>query len=336
MKIYNSFGAEIFDVEINKGTKLKKGLGGIDIINAVFTAKDYFDLKLGDNVSWRGVKYTMMDEPSVNKKRMNEYHYNIDFKAPKYQFSKAIVLLDEKTEFFIYGNLATMLAEIVSNINRVLGNEFAVIGNVPDTDVKNVQFANIDGLTAIDDVVGLWEYEWYVQGSFIHVVDKIGDESTRHEFQFKKGLKTIERKKLRENELCTRLYAMGSEKNVNVDYGYKRLRIPPIEENVEAFGVIEKTKIWEDVFPSREGTIKSIGDDVFTFSDSAMDFDLNENLIGIPAKVSFNTGDLQGYEFELISYVTSTRTFKLQEYSDETGLTLPNDEFFPKVANFHL
>ena len=84
---------------------------------------------------------------------------------------------------------------------------------------------------------------------------------------------------------------------------------------------------FDDVYPHREGVVTSIVDnDIQKFSDSTLDFDVNEQLIdGVVAKITFNTGYLAGYEFEITSYSRSSKQFTLISYEDSNGLILPND-----------
>jgi len=66
-----------------------------------------------------------------------------------------------------------------------------------------------------------------------------------------------------------------------------------------------------------------------------MDFDLNERDIqgntkylipGNSAKVSFTSGNLAGYTFEISAYNHSTRSFTLKYYTDERGYRFPSND----------
>lgn len=127
-------------------------------------------------------------------------------------------------------------------------------------------------------------------------------------------------------------------------------------------GMFEGVKTFDDIYPEREGSITAISSDVKKMVDSTM-FDLNakwqnntsdyqwylqikglqdsaENqsnyqshvvgstkylIAGTSATIHFNSGRLAGYDFEIASYDHATRTFTLQQSTDERGYKFPSD-----------
>ena len=108
-----------------------------------------------------------------------------------------------------------------------------------------------------------------------------------------------------------------------------------VEDNTYIPSTIEKTVIFEDVFPGRLGTISAVdGSDVNKFTDSSIDFNVNTYLIsGLTAKIHFNTGDLAGYEIELSSFDNGTKEFTLLTYTDENGFTFPSSDLKPAIGD---
>ena len=127
------------------------------------------------------------------------------------------------------------------------------------------------------------------------------------------GLKGITRTPVEETGVVTRLYAVGSDKNLPANYrnGQKKLRMPVayLEKNVSIYGRIEKLESFDEIYPKRVGTVTSVDAvNPLVFSDSAMDFDLNATdangnttilIKGAPARVIFQTGQLAGYSFDI-------------------------------------
>lgn len=101
------------------------------------------------------------------------------------------------------------------------------------------------------------------------------------------------------------------------------------------YGIIEHTEIFNDIYPHREGTISSVdGADITKFTDSGMDFNLNDYLLsGVTAKLHFNSGNLGGYEFEVSAYNNATKEFTIIAYKDEQGYELPNATLKPAVGD---
>ena len=96
-------------------------------------------------------------------------------------------------------------------------------------------------------------------------------------------------------------------------------------------GVEEDAIQNDDIYPRRTGKVTALGDDVYTFMDDTMDFDLkasNSNgtkylIDGTSAKITFITGRLAGREFELHDYDHSAKKFILKPYKDARGLVFP-------------
>ncbi|MCK4447769.1 MAG: hypothetical protein KAW56_11910, partial [Candidatus Marinimicrobia bacterium] len=74
--------------------------------------------------------------------------------------------------------------------------------------------------------------------------------------------------------------------------------------------------------------------DITKFTDSGMDFNLNDYLLsGVTAKLHFNTGNLGGYEFEVSAYNNSTKEITIIAYKDDQGYEMPNATLKPAVGD---
>jgi len=173
--------------------------------------------------------------------------------------------------------------------------------------------------------------------------DKAGEEYPELIFKYKQGLRNIHRTTLSEKNIITRLYAFGSRKNLKSDYRdySRRLKFVSedesyLEKNIDKYGTIEHTEIFEDIYPHREGEISDVGEDITKFRDTnepAM-FNLNDHLLpGITAKVHFNSGNLGGYEFEISNYNHTTKEFTIIAFRDDQGYVMPNATLKPAVGN---
>jgi hypothetical protein len=111
--------------------------------------------------------------------------------------------------------------------------------------------------------------------------------------------------------------------------------LPFIERNTSIYGVIEHTEIFDDIFPRRTGTVSAVNaGDEHEFTDAAMDFDVNSFLLpGLTAKVTFNTGQLAGYTFEIESYNHSLKQFRIQKNAEERVLELPSSTLKPAIGD---
>lgn len=111
---------------------------------------------------------------------------------------------------------------------------------------------------------------------------------------------------------------------------------PYIEKNTDLYGVIEHTEYF-DVYPTRTGVVTGVdATDPFKVIDTAIDFDINEYLINTPAKITFNTGQLAGYTFNLQSYTHSTRTIVFLKNADEKAIDVPNEVLRPAIGDTYV
>lgn len=325
MIIYRG-NAEFLTIEVDNQTILKQELLGEDVVQSNFSLEFYYEFKIGDYINWRGKKYTIFKQPEVDKSKTNDIKYSLEFGSDQYRLLNALFFLDNNSEFYLVGDLEKFANLLIVNLNRLAGENYYSLGSYPVTEVKNMSFSNSNCLLVLQQICSEFgkEFQFSPDGTTINFYDKIGVD-TGLTFRFKQGLRNIKRKKISDRNLVTRLYAFGGERNITHDYGSKRLKIGAIENNVGIFGVIEGVVTFDEVYPHRAGTVTSIDGNILRFFDSSMDFDINDQLMpGVTAKVTFNTGDLSGYEFEIQSYDDVTKRFQIIEYEDETGLILPN------------
>lgn len=185
------------------------------------------------------------------------------------------------------------------------------------------------------------------------------------------GLFKLKEQKVDDKAIITRLWVEGGTNNIRSDYrNYsERLQLPypkrlnqyshTLEdgtiinpgsemigidddtkryfENVELrdeIGSEEDAKTYDDIFPYRTGVVTSIVDNINSFIDSTMDFDLNEKdengtkylIDSVPAKITFISGKLAGQEFSLSEsngYNNETKQFTIIPFQDDRGLTIP-------------
>lgn len=337
MKIYQgsgNIGAERIDVSIDVNTVLRQAITGEDYIEAVFTTTTFIELFIGDYILLGTKKYTILKEPSINKLKTNAFKYTIKFESDQYRFMSILYLLKNEAEFYLLNDLRGFSELLVSNLNRVFGENYFSLGDSPVTEVKNINFNNNNCFEVLQKIADEFEVEYQLSddGKVISYVEKIVND-TGLVFQFKQGLRNINRLKVQERNLITRLYAFGSTRNITNEYGSKRLKINPIENNIGVFGTHEAIINFDNIYPRKNGSVTT-ATAINKFIDTSMDFDLRDQLIpGVTAKCTFNTGDLAGYEFEIASYDHTTKEFDLIIFKDDTGLILPNEVRKVKVGD---
>ena len=199
------------------------------------------------------------------------------------------------------------------------------------------------------------------------------------------GLYTLKDQKVDDKAVITRLWVEGGTTNIRSDYrNYsERLQLPypkrmnkhehtlsdgtVIPANSEMIGIDDDAKRYiedaelaheigceedsaqyDDICPKRTGVVTAIvEDDINSFIDDTMDFDLNEKddngtlylINGVTAKITFITGRLAGQQFEIKAesgYDHSQKKFTIIPFTDQRGLTFPttdSDAFRIEVGN---
>lgn len=309
------------------------------------------NLNLGDSVSVFGEIYKINSIPEVTKTAKREYQYTIILESAVYDLLKVKYLNIDTDgnnfggEFSLMGNVETFMNLLNLNLERVFPGSWE-LDEIPSTEYKNLTFSNENCLAVLQRICEEFGQEFsllYNEGVYKISIEKVG-QILPYTFEYGKGngLYRLSRMNVDNKNIVTRLYAFGAEKNLKASYrNYSpKLKLPEVdyiedEVAIEKFGVIEESITFNDIYPSRVGEISSLGSNVNTFIDESMDFDLNETdsggttkylIPGTSAKISFLTGALAGFEFELHKYTNGTKTFEIIPFKNEKGYVFPNPD----------
>lgn len=183
------------------------------------------------------------------------------------------------------------------------------------------------------------------------------------------GLYKLKEQKVDDKSIITRLWVEGGTENIKSGYrNYSdRLQLPMrrlnnhahtlsngtvIPAQSEYIGITDDEKRYiededlknklgsiedveqYDIHPARTGEVTALGDTIYSFADSTMDFDLNEKdtngtkwlIAETSAKITFITGKLAGQQFEMKEYNNSSKTFTIIKNTDERGLSVPTSD----------
>jgi hypothetical protein len=111
--------------------------------------------------------------------------------------------------------------------------------------------------------------------------------------------------------------------------------LPYLEQNKDLYGVIEATELFDDIYPHRTGKVTAVDvSDPFLFTDDSIDFDINQQLLpGMTAKVTFNTGQLSGYSFDIVSFDPATKEVAILKNKQDNTLSIPTDQIRPAIGD---
>lgn len=324
-----------------------------DTINLTFTSQTYFEFGVGDYAIIDGKTYVINRLPTYDKVGNRSFTYTVVLEGSYHQLSRVQFLNLNSFNHFTEGKFTQrgkpvdFVTLVVANMNRVFPHDNWQIGFVIDGDYKDIDFDSQNCLQVLSTLANDYDTEFLINGNVISLIRTQASSGMTLEYGKGQALYSLSRTNQDNNtNIITRLFAYGSDKNIGDNYrnGAPRLRMAEglyIERNVDGFGVYEATVVFDgtnglkEIFPHRIGVVSAVAG-INTFSDNTVDFDLNSPDIlipGISAKITFNTGLLSGYTFEISSFNFATKTFVINPNTDSQTITLPTADFKPAVGD---
>ena len=336
----------------------RRSLMSEDIVEMSVESAIPLSFAIGDAITVHSRTSTLNALPRARKGGMRQFGYDLTWEGRQYDLLRAAFLdtaadgVSLYADFSITGDLESLMNILINNLDRVYGSGKWILGICPETDTLTLTFANDNCLAVLQSLCTEENFnvEFEItESAGVSTIDLRVAVGVTHdeiyEYGRGKGLYGLQRQTVSNKNIVTRLYAFGASKNLRTDYrGYsQRLKLPSVDHSyiedaaaLAAYGLIEAVKTFEDIFPHRTGTVTSLGDTIYKFVDSGMDFDLNAVdggtgdtlylMNGTSAKVHFNTGALAGYEFELSTYNHATRTFSIKRLKDERDQEFPDPD----------
>lgn len=338
-------------------------VGGDDYLSVSLDSPECVTLELNDWTVWEGRKFWCVETYTPKQTGRRKWTYSVKLYGAASLIKQALMLNTEDSPVFSYTATAREhVALVVKNLNRWMGGitdwkvgKVEATGNIV-VDYSEGLYGN-DALKKIADEAGT---EWWIEGMTVNVCRcERGDEVT---LGYDNGLLSIERDSADNVKFFTRLFPIGSSRNIDAEkYGSSRLLLPSrakyVERNTE-LGIVEhfEQTAFQDIYPRRTGEVSSVrketkkGDDgkpfdIYYFTDGGMNFDPNEYEIGgLVKRVTFQTGQLAGlgndedgeHYFEM-NYNSATREFELitiWPYDDDTQV--PGGVLEPKAGDTYI
>ncbi|MGJ1196294.1 phage tail protein [Sphingobacterium spiritivorum] len=317
----------------------EKEVSGGNFINLSFELPYYREFKRMDYAEILGETYYLTQIPTVSKEGKRDYQYTLSMEGEQCKLGRVEFLQSNligqyfKNPFFINDKAETFMTLLLRNIERVFPGEGWKLGYVVDSEIKNISFDNQNCLEALSTLAEAFDTEWLIEGRTIHLYRKQSATGLVMKQGEGEALYSLEKKPQDNSNIVTRLYVYGSDKNLPNPYrrGLTRLTVgdlPYIEKQIEEYGIWEDSMTFDDIFPMNLGTITSVDSgNILRFTDANFPFDINSQLIPeAKAKLSFQTGQLAGYEFEISSYNHTSKTFTINKNTQDKAWEVPNSD----------
>ncbi len=318
LKIYNSTGALKLTASPNSTSTVTGEVMGEYAVSAAFTHTAFVQLDVNDYVLVEGVKYKLKAAYKPVKKNTQTFSYQVKFYAPIHDAEDALFLYeadgDTTTEFSYDGGPREHLQLWVDNMNRIAGGDLWSIGTVITGENRTIDYRNVycwEAAFGSNGIAATYDTELWADGYVVNLCKASRGEIV--ELGYQKGLTQLQPEENGEMRFFTRLFPLGSTRNIDpTKYGFSRLQLPSrekyVDRNVDLYGVKEA---WEEaafagIYPKYVGSVTSVRSEqltneegreytVYYFKDSGMTFNPNDYEIPEYTKMlAFQTGDLAG------------------------------------------
>lgn len=337
------------------------------MLSLSFTTYEHIDLDVDDYVEFEGERYWQTERYRPKQKSEREWEYDLKLYGVESMIKRLLVIKTVDGEDEPVFTLTAPPREHVAMIVRCMNNG---MGNI--TDWKTGQVDGTENIVidyfgkycdeALKEIAEKVGAEWWVEGQTVNVCRcEHGEQIV---LGYRKGLLGLEADKADNVKFYTRLYPVGSSRNIDPDkYGFSRLQLPDgkkyVEINADKYGRVDhyEQDAFAGIYPRRIGKVSEVrfeektGEDgkpfkIYYFKDDDLAFDPNDyELGGMVKRVSFQEGsELAGlgdeddgtYYFE-VNFDSDTREFEIitiWPYDDDTQL--PGDMLIPKKGDGYI
>ena len=337
-------GEVVLSTPINEGAKRKFLLMKEDYITLPFSIESPVHFKIGDWVELSNETTSLFEiidhqHPTFND-NTGGYDYQLQLEAYYMKWKNKIVKYSPQTggreaAFHLTADPATQLGILLENLKALnytyRGVDFTFsIDDSVEQSAKLISYNKTNLIDALNLYAQVWECEWWVTNSVIHLGRcEIGSSV---DFELHKNVENMSRSDTRQI-FATRVYAFGGTRNIPTNYRptteqpvvngivQKRLMLPIDTPCIDAFPdmkqeeAVEDVVVFDDVYPRRVGTVDAVttkayhqkvktGDEekiqewsAYRFKDNGIDFSKKYILQGKELKVVFQSGSLNGMEF---------------------------------------
>lgn len=345
-----------------------KAIQSDNVLTLSFTLYEYVALEVNDYVDFEGERYWLQERYLPDERNTQEWKYDVKFYGIESLMRRFLVLNvvdgDPEPVFTLTAPPREHMALIVKSINDGMGGVTDwKVGRVEGIENVVIDYEGKYCPDALKELAGkVPGAEWWVEGQTVNLCRcEHGEEVP---LAYGKGLTELSRDKADGAKFYTRLFPIGSSRNIDPEkYGHSRLQLPDgakyVDVNTEKYGIHHhyEKDAFADIYPRRVGTVTSVRSAQVTdedghpfviwyFRDDTLNFDPNTyELAGKVKRVSFQEGgELAGlgeeedgtYYFE-VNFDSDTREFEIitiWPYDDDTQL--PGGNLIPKAGDRYI
>ena len=345
-----------------------KAIQSDNVLTLSFTLYEYVALEVNDYVDFDGERYWLQERYLPDERNTQEWKYDVKFYGIESLMRRFLVLNvvdgDPEPVFTLTAPPREHMALIVKSINDGMGGVTDwKVGRVEGTENVVIDYEGKYCPDALKELAGkVPGAEWWVEGQTVNLCRcEHGEEVS---LAYGKGLAGLSRDKADGAKFYTRLFPVGSSRNIDPEkYGHSRLQLPDgakyVDVNTEKYGIHHhyEKDAFANIYPRRVGTVTSVRSAQVTdedghpfviwyFRDDTLNFDPNTYELADKVKrVSFQEGgELAGlgeeedgtYYFE-VNFDSDTREFEIITiWSYDDDMQLPGGNLIPKAGDRYI
>lgn len=356
LEIYSKDGQLKLTVTPESNNAESLGIQEESTLALSFTGFACVPLEVYDYAEFQGRRYWVTERyvPKMNARK--EWAYSVSLFGVEGLAAQTLMVNpsdDDNPVLTLTAPAREHAALIVANLNRRMGTTDWKVGEVVVSEYIDIEYTGkyaSDALSELSEAAGT---EWWFDGMTLNI--------SRCEFgepiplSYGNGLLGgISRTTADGVKFFTRLFPVGSSRNIDLDYyGHARLQLPDGAKYVEQdtqLGIIEhyEQAAFEGIYPRRVGQVGTVrheeatGDDgepftIWYFTDPDIPFDPNQYEIGgLVKRVTFQSGELRGREFE-VNYDTEKKEFEIiTQWPYDDDLQLPSEPLIPASGDEYI
>lgn len=351
------------DISPNPSSVLTEEVGGECSVSLSFMRPVFRKLDVGDYIEVSGTRYTIRSPYRPKQKNTQAYEYSVKLYAPIHEAEDTLMLFTEgesTSEFSYDGGPREHLQLWVDNMNRRAGSKVWSIGSVITADNQVIDYRNMkcwEAAFGSSGIAATFGTEMWADGFVINLCR--AERGEQVELGYMKGLTNLSQEENGELRFFTRLFPLGSTRNINAStYGSSRLQLPSrakyVDKNADLYGIIEDTEesAFADIYPKYTGSVASVRTEektnedgrkytVYFFKDSGMDWNPEDcQIAGLDFMLRFQTGELAGRGNDEGSFQAAwhkdTKEWEIINVYPDESTQLPGGAIIPKPGDKYI
>lgn len=354
LTLYDKNNKKRFDISSdNDSCTHQKGIQTDNMLSLTFTLCECIPFNVNDYIDFLGERFWNTEFYIPKQVSTIEWEYNVKLYAIESLIKRFLVVKtvnnDAETEFAYTATAHDHVALIVKSINEGMGTTDWKVGEVVTSEYLVMDYKGTycdEGLKKLAEETGV---EYWIDGTTINLTRCEHGGIIR--LGYENGLVSLEPSTADNVKFFTRLYPIGSSRNIVYDdYGHSRLQLPDgvkyLDQDTDKFGVIHhyEAEAFSNIYPRRIGTVTQASSNdvvdkdgnpytIYYFKDSGLNFNPNDyKLGGKVITITFEDGELRGRDFE-VNYLEEAQEFEIITQFPYEDMQMPNDVLKPHLGD---